>query len=244
MEAALISARRQIGLCAKTLAAKAPAPMSVAHAEQQIGLGTCGDWIAWAAALRKLDFRSAIKRKSPRANNYLEATRFTYTWTAANAIFSRSRLLAHFTSSPIPKPELARFRLLYSAAALTPADVSTLITPLHTTLLLSRAPDEFPWANISSVRIIDLIFHKYMPDDYKAYGASRAVEKVVNGAASVTSLDLPVLLYSTRNWLVHGALVDSSFRGAPRDFSRYMTSATKALAIVIGRAVAHLTTVI
>lgn len=244
MISALATARREIGKCARKVAASAPMPMTVAHAELQIGLGTCGDWVSWATSLRKLDFHSAIKRKSPRAGNYLEVTRFNYVWTGANAVFSRTRLLSHFTSHAVPKAELARFRLLYTAAGLTPIEESALIAPLHRVLQLTRKPDEFPWAPLATVRIIDLIYHKYTPDDYKSLGAGKAIGKVVNGRAPIGDLDLPTLIYATRNWLVHGALVDSSFRGAPKDFSTYMTCATTALATIIGRACTYLETVL
>ena len=232
----LRSTLKELGKCAKKIAAAAPTPLTTAHAELQIGLGTCADWIAWAASLRTLDFSSARKRRSPRSVNYLESTRFTFVWTGANALFSRDQILARLTSSALPASELDRFVILYRAAALSSTEQAALLAPMHRTLGLTRKPEAFPWAPLSSIRIIDLVYHKYTPDMYKSRGAAaRRVKDVATGAQPITSLDLPTLIYATRNWILHGALVDSSFRGSPRDYRVFVTAATDALAIIVGR---------
>ena len=232
----LRSALKEIGLCAKAIAAKAPAPLTPEHAELQIGVGTCGDWVAWASRLRALDFATSIKRGSPRAKSYLEATRFTYVWTAANALFSRDRVLQRIAPGPLPSAELERFRVIYTAAQLSHAAEASYLAPLHTTLGSVRKPEAFPWAPLASVRIIDLIYYKYTPDFYKGKGeTAKAIQKVAVDGDTITSLDLPTILYATRNWMVHGALLDSSFRGAPQQFQLYMTTVTCCLADVLGR---------
>ncbi len=215
---ALRVALRKLGKCSRRAAATAPTSQTPSHAELQIGLGTAGDWIAWASRLRSLDFSTAVKRGSPRAKSFLESTRFTYTWTAANALFSRNQVIKRFHKGKRPpKDEFGRFRLLYKNSGLTAGEEARLLAPLHATLGSIRHPDEFPWAALPNVRIVDLIYYKYTPDAYKGLGLSgNAIKNVVVNGDPLTSLDLPSLLYATRNWTVHGSLVDSSFRGAPQ----------------------------
>lgn len=118
---------------------------------------------------------------------------------------------------------------------------AALSAPLYRVLELQRKPDAFPWAALPKVRIIDLIYYKYTPALYKQKGDSaKAIERVVTAGQPVATLDLPTILYSTRDWLLHGALVDSSFRGSPRDFQDFAAAATKALAWVLKGAMSAL----
>lgn len=232
---ALRIAARSLGKCAKRAAAVSPKTQTAAHAELQIGLGTAADWLNWASRLRGLDFSSSIKRGSPRSASYLESTRFTYAWTAANAIFSRNHVMRHLDKGKLPTSELDRFRLLYWHASIPLADEASFLAPLHSTLDSIRQPNQFPWASLAAIRVIDLIYHKYTPDTYKGKGhAAKAVEAVVVGGNPVSSLDLPTVIYAARNWTVHGSLVDSSFRGAPKQYQLFITTVTKALGAVIG----------
>jgi hypothetical protein len=109
------------------------------------------------------------------------------------------------------------------------------LAQLHLILSSTRHPDDFPWASLPAVRLIDLIYYKYTPDSYKGRGPTgKAIEDVVVQGKPVSSLDLPTLMYATRNWTVHGSLVDSSFRGAPQQYQLYITTITKAVAITLG----------
>ena len=214
----------------------APSPLTNDHVELQVGIGTAGDWIAWASRLRGLDFKTSIKRASPRAKSYLELTRFTYAWTAANALFARDEIMRRICGARIPSSELARFRCVYDFASVPAADVNAYLIPMQQTLELTRVPRDFPWAPLATVRVIDLIYHKYTPSAYRARGDSaRAIRDVVLNGHPVTGLDLPTLLYSTRNWTVHGSLLDSSFRGAPQQYQLYAITATRAVADILGR---------
>ena len=226
---------QKLGKCSKRAVAIAPTSPSARHAELQIGLGTAGDWLAWASRLRSLDFSTAVKRGSSRAKSILESTRFTYTRTAANALFSRDQVIKHFQTGSLPSGEFDRFLLLYRNSGISTADEARLVAPLHATLDLIRHPNAFPWATIPNVRIIDLIYYKYTPDAYKGLGRpGRAIKDVVLNGDPVTSLKLPSLLYASRNWTFHGSLVDSSFRGSPQQYQFYITAVTKALAEIIG----------
>lgn len=231
---ALRIAAKSLGTCANRAAAIGRQPQTPAHAELQIGLGTAADWVNWASRLRTLDFSSSIKRGSPRSNSYLETTRFTFAWTAANALFSRDLVLQRLHTGHLPTGEIERFRLLFGEAGITPPQEAAFLAPLHATLSSAREPEEFPWAILQTVRIIDLIYYKYTPDSYRGKGkAGKAIKAVVVDGRPVTSLDLPTLIYATRNWTVHGSLVDSSFRGAPQQYQLYVTTVTKALAATI-----------
>jgi len=241
MHSALVA----VGQCAKRAAAVNTTGSSPDHLERVIGLGTCRDWLAWGLDLRKVDFKSARKRNSQRAKSFLESTRFVYTWTGANALFCRDSILGRLHPGPLPSSELDRFRILLTAAALHPPLAAALAAPLHTTLELVRTPRSFPWLATPTVRVLDIIYFKYTPTGYRARGqAARAIQAATCGARTVASLDLPVLLYSVRNWILHGALADTSFRGSPAEFQHFASSATKALSVVIEGAARRLLTVI
>jgi hypothetical protein len=143
--------------------------------------------------------------------------------------------MKHLHKNTLPSGELSRFRLLYRDSGFSPSDEATALTQLHAILSSTRHPDEFPWAPLATIRVIDVIYHKYTPDSYKGRGpVGKAIEDVVVGGRPITSLDLPTLIYATRNWTVHGSLLDSSFRGAPQQYQLYITIITKALAATLG----------
>lgn len=176
-----------VGQCAKHAATKASSRSAQVAAEIQIGLGTCCDGLAWASRLRALDFDTAVKRNNKRAEAHLEATRFVYAWTAANAIFSRDDLLRILKPNP-PKLELARFRLLVSAASLTTAEVGRFLPQLHATLTLPRAPKNFPWTSRGALRLIDVIHYKYTPMYYRTCSkTARKIDGIVSSNSPVTS---------------------------------------------------------
>ncbi len=230
-------ATKLVGQCAKHAATKASSRSAQVAAEIQIGLGTCCDGLAWASRLRALDFDTAVKRNNKRAEAHLEATRFVYAWTAANAIFSRDDLLRVLKPKLPNGGELPRFRLLVSAASLTTAEVGRFLPQLHATLALPRAPKDFPWTSRGALRLIDVIHYKYTPMYYRTCSeTARKINGIVSSNSPVTTLDLPEILYSARNWLVHGALLDSSFRGSPANFISFMTTLTEAAALILGRA--------
>ena len=156
-----------------------------------------------------------------------------------------TKVLRKLIPGKLPLGELRRFRAVYALAAISPSDEAAYLAPLHTTLSLPRNTKEFPWATLSTIRVIDLIYHKYTPSTYRSKGDSaRAIEDVVVGSKAITSLDLPTLIYATRNWTIHGSLLDSSFRGAPKQYQLYVPTITRSLAHVIGRFAGSLTTAV
>jgi len=64
-------------------------------------------------------------------------------------------------------------------------------------------------------------------------GAAPAGMKIQAAISSgnMTPLDLPLLIYQMRNWSIHGALLDSSFRNEAR-FSAYINTILAALSDV------------
>lgn len=229
-------ALKELGKCTNKVAKLAPVPITADHLELIIGLGTCGDWLAWASRLRRLDFTTAAKRNSQRATSYLETTKFTFLWIVANSLFARDRILSLLVSAPLPIGELKRFEILYQAASLTSAEESAYLVPLHAILDRLRVPRDFPWATLPHIRVIDLIYYKYTPDSYKNRGeAAKAIQKVATGVNPVSSLNLPTLIYATRNWTLHGSLLNSSFRGSPKEYQTFMTTIIDAMVTILAR---------
>ncbi len=230
----LKTAAQAFGCCAAKAKRKEPPAPSKDNVEMLIAMGSCCDWLHWAASLRDIDFKTALKRNGPRRQSFLESTRFQYAWTGANALFSRDVVLSRLSKNKPPSKELARFRVLAKAAALSDADKASLVGPLHKTLALPRSPNRFPWQPKGSTRVIDVIHYKYMPDRYKNFGeVEKAVKKVVDGEIQVADLDLPTLIYCTRNWITHGVFVNTGLRGAPQTFPYYVSSTTQALARIL-----------
>jgi hypothetical protein len=202
--------------------------------EVQIALGTCRDNFAWGADLRRLDYHTAGRRNVARATSHLEAMRFLYMWTAVNALFSRDSILSLLHNSVLPKPELDRFMILYNAASLPSATTQHTLATLCNTLGTHRAPKTFPWSSRRPLRVIDVIHWKYTPDAYKANNrTSKKIQQIVQNGLPLTTLSLPEIIYSSRNWLVHGSLVDTSFRGNPSEFQKYMWTLSEFTAMII-----------
>ena len=104
-------------------------------------------------------------------------------------------------------------------------------------LALPRVQTNFPWTSRGALRLIDVIHYKYTPNSYRRRGkTAKKIDDIVSANSSVTTLDLPEILYSARNWLVHGALLDSSFGGPSARFITFMTTLTEAVALILGRA--------
>ena len=87
--------------------------------------------------------------------------------------------------------------------------------------------------------MLEVIFFKYT----LAHEQTRELGKKLSAAASSGSyaaLDLPTLIYATRNWNVHGVLLSSAFRGTRKKFNLWITSANLALAMILQGATAAL----
>ena len=111
--------------------------------------------------------------------------------------------------------------------------VGVLALPMHV--------QYFPWAPVNSPpTILEVIYFKYTV----AHEQTRGLGKKLFRAATTKNyhaLDLPTLIYATRNWNIHGVLLSSSFRGTRKKFNIWIDTVNMGLARVLeGTAIALL----
>jgi len=172
--------------------------------------------------------------KSKRRYGLQELTRFTFMWTATNALFARPAVLNLLDSSlKAGASELDRFRALLRVSGLPPADASAFETKLHTLLDTEMQVEQFPWASgAGPVRTLDVIYHKYTVATEQARGVGKKLGHAVTNR-NYSGLDLATLIYATRNWNVHGVLITTSFRGPEQKFNLWIDTVNTALAKVL-----------
>jgi len=110
------------------------------------------------------------------------------------------------------------------------------MTPLQYERLHVR---HFPWASVHTPpTILEVIYFKYTVTREQSRGVGR---KLLRAAitGNYRHLDLPTLIYATRNWNIHGVLLSSSFRGTRKKFNVWIDTVNIALARILeGAAVA------
>jgi hypothetical protein len=165
-----------------------------------------------------------------------ELTRFNFLWTAANAIFARPALLEMLlpTGTKIdPMRELQRFRALVNSAKLNPADANTWSHNLHRILESEIQTRSFPWLPAGRTTLMwDVIHYKYTVKKQQGFGVGKEITKAIL-SRDFSRLDLPIIIYATRNWNVHGALISSSFRSTPAKFVVYIQTINNSLGQVL-----------
>lgn len=202
--------------------------------ERFVGLGIAGDWLDWAQSLESMNYSNKRLSKSDRVYGLQELTRFTFMWTAANALFSRPAVIDMIGStlgSNGSEPE--RFSVLFRSCGLSRADASAYEKTLHALLATEIAVDSFPWASTSSpITTLDVIYYKYTVAKQQNTGQGK---KLFQAASTkiYNYLDLPTLIYATRNWNIHGVLITTSFRGPKRKFNLWIDTINLALARVL-----------
>jgi hypothetical protein len=152
-------------------------------------------------------------------------------WTATNALFSRGEILKLIDPSASGTgSELERFKILFKGASLAPGDEQAYVKLLHTLLALPMHVKHFPWASVNSPpTLLEVIYYKYTV----AHEQTKGVGKKLLLAATTSNyslLDLPTLIYATRNWNIHGVLLSSSFRGTRKKFNLWIDTINIALA--------------
>jgi hypothetical protein len=232
-----------LGQCAKTVEGKrGSSGLTPLEYERIIGFGIACDWLGWARHLLSLNYSSKGRSQSDRAYGLSELTRFTFMWTATNALFARSSIIELLDPSAGTKAsELERFRVLFHHCGLPPHDASALAATLHSVLALPMHVQYFPWAPVNSPpTILEVIYFKYTV----AHEQTRGLGKKLFRAATTKNyhaLDLPTLIYATRNWNIHGVLLSSSFRGTRKKFNIWIDTVNMGLARVLeGTAIALL----
>jgi hypothetical protein len=195
------------------------------------GIGTAADWLSWSKNLQSLRYIKARRAESDRAHSLTEPTRFTFLWTATNALFCRSSILALLDpTSGSKKSELDRFRILFASSNLPAAEVgkstATLLSmPMHV--------KHFPWPSVNSPpTLLEVIYFKYMVSEEQNRGIGKRIKQAFT-TGNYSQLDLPSLIYATRNWNVHGVLLSSSFRGTRKKFDIWIDTVVLSLCRIL-----------
>jgi hypothetical protein len=220
----------------KYKAKKAANGLSLSDLELVVGVGIAADWLRWASSLEELSFSKRAEKHSRRVDGMAELTRFNFLWTATNAIFARPAILELLLPAGTnidSMSELKRFRVLVNSAQLNAADVKTWSDNLHKILGSEIQTKSFPWLPAGRTTLMwDVIHHKYTVKKQQSLGVGKEISKAVH-SRNFTSLDFPAIIYATRNWNVHGALISSSFRSTPAKFLIYIQTINNSLGQVL-----------
>lgn len=224
MNASLKAAGSDLGKTIGALITKnGTAKVTVSLNDQKIGLGTAKEYVWWAKCTREIVYSSKAAERSDRKPVVLEAARFSYLWTAADALFSRPGVHA-LIGTAHAKDELANFRTLFDFAGIPAAVVAArrqALLDILTTEITVQEP--IPGLGRQTLRIWEMIYFKYTSTPQKKRSIGRYMGQcILQGSAF--SPDLPFLIYASRNWHFHGVLVTSSLRGpAGRPLHYYKT---------------------
>jgi hypothetical protein len=250
MDVSLISglghAARTLNRCATAAkvvaAAGGPVPDQI---ERVVGLGIACDWLSWAQSLKFISYSDRGHSKSKKKYCVQELTRFTFMWTAANALFARSSIIGLLDpAAGSKKGELDRFRVLFQHCGLARNDAATFEATLHKLLASEMEVKHFPWASANSTpTTLEVIYFKYTVASQQSFGVGKKLHRAAT-TKNYSGLDLPTLIYATRNWNIHGVLISSSFRGPVKKFNLWIDTVNSALAKVLEGAALALQNVI
>jgi hypothetical protein len=152
-------------------------------------------------------------------------------WTATNALFARPAVLEVLDRhAGTKRTELDRFRVLFADCSLPSADLQAIKLKLHSILELPMHVEHFPWNAFNTPpTILEVIYFKHTVAAEQARGIGK---KRYQAAANndLSALDLPALIYATRNWNIHGVLLSSSLRGTGKKFEFWIDSINEVLA--------------
>lgn len=232
---ALKAASKTLGQCAKLIdGGRSPINRTLSEYERIIGIGMARDWVEWGRCLKDITYTNKRLSGSGRAGSLNGITRFTYLWTATNALFARSAVLTLLDATAGSKTsELERFRILFNNSNISSANILAFESTLHGLLAVPIEVKHFPWVSANtSPTILEIIYYKYTVSTEQ----SRPFGKMLLQAATTgnySMLDLPSLIYATRNWNIHGVLLSSSFRGTQNKFNLWIETVNMALAKVL-----------
>jgi hypothetical protein len=223
----LLEARKIYSECARKV------EMSIAQqsltdvlSAQVIGIGIAAEWIRRAAEMDNINYIGKNLNKSRKNELFVEILRFSFSWFALNAIFSRTELLNLFQPPSNLTNEYSKFCHLYNISPLPNALMR--LEELHI-ILNTTIQTRLPNTSSQSVTILEAIHKKYLPSDLGRGNARSITQAVRSGNAN--GLDMPTLLYAFRNWSVHGNTLDGCF-GSRSRFSKYCCLLQETLAEV------------
>ena len=128
--------------------------------------------------------------------------------------------------------ELDSFCVLFRHSDLSAAEAAGFETLLHQLLASEMDVEHFPWGPRNSpLTTLDVIFFKYTVVKQQKLGVGKKLSQAINSKI-YNNLNLPTLIYATRNWNVHGVLirahsearVRNSMSGLIRSTSRWRES--------------------
>lgn len=225
----LLRARKDYSRCAETIEARiAATSLTPVLSEQIIGIGVAADWVRRAAEMDEILYIGAGLNDSRRKAAFVDLLRYGFGWFGLNAIFSRPCLLDLIGVPANAHSEFEAFRVLFNAASLTNAGART--AALHAILnapTAPRLPNQQSGVTVSTLFAVDT---KYIPAAAKQKGKAKIVAAAAT-TGNLSDLDLPTLLYTFRNWSVHGNALDGGFGSRPR-FVEYVGLLMEALADV------------
>jgi hypothetical protein len=199
------------------------------ESELLIALGIASDCVRRVAAMRSISFDSKRMRKSPKTPSYTQITRFNLAWTGMNALFARDTVFGLLGLKP-PSSELERFKALYKVAAVPKAVMTANLVTLHMLLQKPTAAYIPGFPPCAKHTILRALHFKYTPINYQNRGTGKKIELAID-SGNLAHLDLPILIYQMRNWMVHGGIVSSSFRST-KGFEKYIGTVSEALSLV------------
>lgn len=235
LSASLTRSAKLFGQCAKVIESHiAGTPFSSIEYERIIGFGTACDWINWAKHLQKLSYVNKRRNRSERAHAMNEITRFTFIWTAVNAIFARSEIMKTLEPTFSDRTsELERFRLLFNHSGMLPSEIAGSQTILHSLLSQPMHVKQFPWTSFNTPpTVLEVIYFKYTTAKEQGRGIGTRLSTAAR-TGNYVNLDLPVLIYANRNWNIHGVLLSSFFRGTRKKFDLWIDTINLSLARII-----------
>ncbi len=226
----LLTARKTYSLCAARVEAqiKSSNRLTPSLSERIVGIGVACEWTRRAAELEAITFIGNHLNKSPWTPSFIEMMRYGFAWFGINAIYTRDELL-HLIGTPTRDTELERFKILFAAAALPGAVVLARESSLRSILAEQTTPRLPGVATGTTVTTLRAVNEEYVPMNLKIKGSVAQALSTAAATGHFGNLDLPTLLYSFRNWSVHGNVLHGSFGGRPK-FSLYVEQLLETLA--------------
>jgi hypothetical protein len=231
VQATLRSAGKKYSNCAKILAGKIAVPQqpNAVESELLVALGIASDGTRRAAALETISFDSRLMMRDSKTTSVTEIVRFNLAWSGMNALFSRNSIFSLLGMVP-PHSELDRFKALYAKSNVPAGLLAALLSNLHSLLQNIKTTYVPGHPQGTAVSVLQVLHEKYTPMQYQNLPTGKKIAQAI-ATGNFSPLDLPTLIYTMRNWSVHGVMIGSSFRSVP-GFKAYIGSTSEALAII------------
>jgi len=122
------------------------------------------------------------------------------------------------------------FKFLIAKSGISASAISVHEQTLHSLLsspVTSTVPGHPPGTTLPCLQVLH---EKFTPTPYRTKGVGKKIQTAIT-TGSYAGLDLAAIIYSMRNWSLHGSAIGSSFRSVPR-FKAFIATVLAALADV------------